>query len=647
MPFFISTPIYYVNAKPHLGHAYTTIVADCLARFHKAMGEETFFLTGTDEHGDKIDQAAQQHNQSPQEYADSISALFRNLWPHLGIDYSDYIRTTEPRHKACVQKVLQKVYDTGDIYFGSYGGHYCYGCERFYTEKELEGGLCPQHRTKPEYIEEQNYFFKMSRHQQWLLDYIKANPTFIRPERYRNEVVSLLESGALDDLCISRPKSRLSWGIELPFDSNFVCYVWFDALLNYITALEWPDGDKFKKFWPVAQHLVAKDILKPHAVFWPTMLRAAGLEPYTHLNVHGYWLVKDTKMSKSLGNVVEPLELAERYGVDPFRYFLMREMQFGNDASFSEPALVGRLNADLANDLGNLFSRTLSMTHKYFQGIVPEPGEPGELEDALQKLAAESIRNYQSLFENVMFARGLESLWEFVRAMNKYIDETAPWALFKQQDTVRLGTVMYTLLEGMRKVAALLWPVIPESSKKMLAQLGQNSDEIAVFVDEADTWGKLKPGTSVSKASNLFPRVELSQEQPQEASETKEAAKKDKKSCSKAEKDAGTCVDFEDFQKLDLRLGTIISVELHPKADRLFRVLIDLGEPAPRQVIAGLAEFFQPDDLVGRQVVVVANLKPRKLRGLESQGMILAVRDGDTMQLLAPSAAVTNGSKVS
>jgi len=449
-------------------------------------------------------------------------------------------------------------------------------------------------------------------------------------------------------LCISRPKSRLTWGIELPFDKDYVTYVWFDALINYLAALDYPNGSKFKKYWPSANHLVAKDILKPHAVFWPTMLKAAGVEPYKSLNVHGYWLVKDTKMSKSIGNVVEPLAMKDTYGLDAFRYFLLREMSFGHDSSFSEEALIGRLNADLANDLGNLFNRTLSMTHKYFGGVIPSPDVEDIVDAEIKKLGQDSMRKFQDFFCEMKFSRGLEGLWELVRGLNKYIDAMAPWTLFKNKDMSRLATVMYVLLENMRKIAVHLWPVMPESSEKMLLQLGISFDpEKFNLPKELDVWGLLESGESVASASNLFPRVEVPEPKPEDANGKKGKASNAKKQGKKQAGEANGTIEFEDFQKLDLRVGTVREVEKHPDADRLLLVRVDTGEDELRQVVAGIADFFTPDDLIGRQVVVVANMKPRKLRKQLSQGMILAVKTADGMQLLTPTGEVEPGSRVS
>jgi methionyl-tRNA synthetase len=640
--FYVTTPIYYVNAEPHIGHAYTTIVADVANRFHTLMGYETYFLTGTDEHGDKIVQAAQAAGTDPQSYADRISRLFRDTWSRLNISNDYFVRTTDPGHIRVVQDILQKVYDAGEITFSTYKGLYCVGCERFYTERELVDGKCPDHDKEPIEREEANYFFKMSKYQEWLIQYIEDHPDFIRPERYRNEVLAFLRD-PLGDLCISRPKERLDWGIPLPFDDRYVTYVWFDALINYISAVGYPDGGLFKKYWPAAQHLIAKDILKPHGIYWPTMLKAAGVPLFTHLNVHGFWNTDEGKMSKSKGTVVHPLDLVPIYGLDAFRYFVLREMVFGLDSSFSEEALVQRLNADLANDLGNLFSRTLAMTAKYFEGRVPPFGtEPDEMDRGLIDQMDQAVRQVTIEVPQWGFHKALMAVWECINSANKYIDHVAPWNLAKDAGLIpRLQSAIRILLEVNKTVAVLISPFMPETAEKMLERLGIGKKALDLRLDEDGLWGTLVEGAPVSKGEALFPRIERKapaepkakeqQASGQETQETKPA---------KAES-----VSLDDFRRIDLRVGLVKQAERIPKSKKLLRLIVDIGEE--RQVVAGIAQTHDPDVLVGKQVIVVANLEPAKLMGIESHGMVLAVRDGDELRLLTTEYPATPGRRVS
>lgn len=645
MSLYITTPIYYVNAQPHLGHAYTTIVADTYSRFRRLCKEDVRFQTGTDEHGDKIAEAARSVGIAPKEYADQISKLFREAWPPLNIEPDVFIRTTDEHHIKTVQDILQKVHDQGDIYLGSYSGLYCRGCERFLTEKELVDGSCPDHQTPPQPISESNYFFRMSAYQDWLIGHIKENPEFITPERYRNEVLSFL-SDPLEDLCISRPKSRLDWGISLPFDDAFVTYVWFDALINYLTGIGYPDGDDFVHYWSVAEHIIAKDILKPHAIYWPTMLKAIGLEPYKRLHVHGYWNINEAKMSKSIGNVVRPETLRQNFGVDTVRYFLMREMSFGLDASFSDESIIARQNSDLANDLGNLFSRSLTMINKFSDSAVPVPAEQEPLDKELAAAATNMVDVYRSHMQDFAFNRALQEVWAVIGLANKYIVNSEPWVLAKDPTmAARLNTVLYHLAETLRLIGLVLAPVMPETSKKMAAALGLTPEEHQSqnLVDHG-AWGLIKAGTRVRLGESLFPRLEKKTGQSRPAPGAKQA--KNVKAVEKPGEEGAGLVSFDDFKKLDLRVAEIRAAERIAKSDRLLKLTV--LAPEERTVVAGIAEYYQPEDLVGRQVILVANLKPAKLMGVASHGMILAARDEQGKLTLAALADnITPGSKVS
>ncbi|MBU0945974.1 MAG: methionine--tRNA ligase [Proteobacteria bacterium] len=645
MTTYITTPIYYVNAEPHLGHAYTTIVADTYSRFRRLQGEKVRFQTGTDEHGDKIAEAATREGLSPKEYVDRISSLFRETWPLLSVVPDNFIRTTDGHHMDTVQKILQQVYDQGDIYFDEYSGLYCKGCERFLTEKELVDGKCPDHQIEPAEISEQNYFFRMSRYQQQLIDHIEANPEFITPERYRNEVLSFL-SEPLEDLCISRPTSRLTWGIPLPFDDSFVTYVWFDALINYLSGLGYPDGPEFKSYWGEAEHLIAKDILKPHAIYWPTMILSLGLPLYKKLHVHGYWNMDETKMSKSIGNVVRPAELVEAYGVDCLRYFTLREMSFGLDASFSSEAIVARMNSDLANDLGNLYSRSTAMLVKYTGGVVPDPAADQTADTLLEELALSVLTRYQEAMEDFQFHRALQALWELISVANKYIVINEPWALAKDPvQEGRLHAVLYNLVEVLRLLTLLLQPVMPGTCARMAIGLGlEGESPLVTRLESGGGWGLLPVGTHLQKIDALFPRVEQKQVKP---AVQKESGQKKKKQKSKGQVAVGV-ISFEQFQAVELRVAEIVAAEPVKKSDRLLKLTVKA--PEERVIVAGIGEYYRPQELLGMLVLIVANLEPVSLMGVESQGMVLAAKmeEGGEQRLVLStvSGPVTPGSRV-
>jgi methionyl-tRNA synthetase len=645
--FYLTTPIYYVNDVPHIGHAYTTIAADVLARYKRLAGYEVFFLTGTDEHGIKIERSARERGVSPQEWTDTISEHFRHLWARLNISYDDFIRTSQPRHQAVAQAVFQKAYEKGDIYKGLYEGWYCIPDETFLLESELQGGQCPICGRPVEWITEEAYFFRLSKYQDWILDHIESHPTFIQPVSRRNEVLSFVRSG-LRDLCVSR--STFSWGIPVPFDPSQVIYVWIDALTNYLTAIGYGvDAQTFDKFWPANIHLIGKEILRFHAVIWPILLRSADLPPPAQVFAHGWWTADGEKMSKSTGNVIDPgklvEELAQKAGasldtaVDAIRYFVLREVAFGLDGDFSHTALVQRFNSDLANDLGNLLSRTLTMLQRYCQGTVPPPTETESAANALAEAAAKLVPDLDPLLNELAFHRALARLWEYVRLVNRYVDEQAPWALARDPAQRRqLDTVLYNQVESLRIIALLLFPFMPHTAASMWRQLGIQDEIATQHLATAMVWGGTRPGTPIQPGVQLFPRIEAGRPLPTAEHTATVAA-------GPTMEAASAMVSFEDFQKLDLRVGRIVTVEPVPKANKLLKLTVDVGQEQ-RTVVAGIAANYSPEALVGKSIILVANLAPRTLRGVESQGMVLAAESDGQIVLASFDTPVHPGSKV-
>ncbi|TDE87523.1 methionine--tRNA ligase [Deinococcus sp. S9] len=658
--FFITTAIDYANGAPHIGHVYEKILADALARYHRLAGYDVTFVTGTDEHGEKIAKAAAKAGQTPQTFVDDLSRrAFKGLWDRLEISYDDFIRTTEGRHKRFVAEILQRVYDAGDIYFAEYEGLYSVGAERYVTEKELVEGpdgvrRYPGDKDPPELRREANYFFRMEKYQDWLRAHIEQNPDFIQPAGYRNEVLEMLRE-PIGDLSISRPKSRVPWGIELPWDPDHVTYVWFDALLNYVSApvSRGLGEETIGKAW----HVIGKDILKPHAVFWPTMLRAAGLPIYRKLVVHSHILAEDgRKMGKSLGNAIDPEQLVREYPVDAIRYTLLREATLSADSPYGESILVSRLNSDLANDLGNLLSRTVSMIQKYRGGVLPQALEVGEREREVEAKALALPGEVMTLVRDLKVNMAIETAMNFVRDLNRYIAESQPWNLAKSEETARrLDTVLYTAAEGLRVASVALEAVIPGKARELRAQLGLGGQSYAL----RGAWGLTPAGTRVVGGPVLFPKPELPKPEAPEAAATPPTPRKEKTTVTPPQNaqtpaPAPTAtpaapealISIDDFARVDLRIAEVVAAEAVEKADKLLKLTVKMGDET-RTVVSGIRKWFAPEDLVGRKVILVANLKPARLRGIESQGMILAAEDdAGNLDLVGTRLDLPSGTKV-
>ncbi|HHV94025.1 MAG TPA: methionine--tRNA ligase [Firmicutes bacterium] len=641
--YYVSTPIYYPSDRLHIGHVYTTTVADCLARWHRFTGDDVLFLTGSDEHGQKIERIAKSRGVTPKEYVDKIVDSFKVLWKRYNISYDDFIRTTEDRHSRVVQEVFRRLYEKGDIYKDEYEGWYCTPCEAFWVETKLEDGKCPDCGRPVELVKEESYFFRLSNYADRLLRHIEEHPEFIQPESRRNEMISFIKSG-LEDLCVSR--TTFDWGIPVPVDEGHVIYVWIDALTNYLTGAGFlQDEEKFAHYWPADLHLVGKEIVRFHTIIWPIILMALDLPLPKTVFGHGWLLMEQDKMSKSKGNVVDPMKLADEFGVDAIRYFLLREISFGQDGNFSRRALIDRINADLANDLGNLLHRSVAMILRYRDGIIPQPGALTELEQDLQQAAAAAVAAVNDHMEALEINDALSAIWKLISRANKYIDEAEPWALNKAGLSERLDTVLYHLGETLRILALLIKSFMPETGEKIWTQLGiERCIESCRYEDAA--WGGLQPGTKVVKGDPIFPRIDP--EVLAEAEEASRMAETEQQTAAKAgeEKPAEKLqVSIEDFARLDLRVAEVKAAEPVPGADRLLKLIVTIGEEE-RQIVAGIAKYYTPEELVGKRIVVVANLKPAKLRGVLSEGMLLAASTDDSLGLVTVERELPSGAKV-